>query len=328
MSKIYPYAGFWKRAIAFLIDGIILSIPMALFAFLVMGTQVMSIVKLASSNIEPSPDMLLPVFGKWMLGIVAVWAFNVILLWLYHAIMESGKHQATIGKMALGIKVVGVHGQRISFARATGRTFGKFISHMILYFGDYMAGFTQHRQALHDLMAATYVVDKNYQEGQELPALRFSTGGLIASILAALAPIVLYIGTIVLTMALAISDLKDDPDMQDLWKELSSTESISQDPELKNLFNDATRSLNLASAQAEIDRFVQSHTVLNEPVEKEGITYSQSLEGYKASFKDSNGNEYEVLQRPGEFWICCLKGPGGTCGNDDVYKPCKASHAD
>lgn len=329
MSKIYPYAGFWKRAFAFLIDGIVLSIPMGLFAFLVMGTQVISIVKLASSNIEPSPDMLLPIFGKWMLGMVAVWVFTVVLLWLYYAIMESGKHQATLGKMALGIKVVGAHGERISFARATGRTFGKFISHMILYFGDYMAGFTQRRQALHDLMAATYVVDKNYQEGQELPALRFSTGGLIASILVALAPVVLYIGTIVLTMALAISDLKDDADMQDLWNDFNAEETATQDPELAKLLNDSKRDVYLSSAQVEIDRLVRSHTVLNEPVEKEGVTYSQSLEGYKASFKDPNGNEYEMLQRPGDILICCLKGPGGKCSDSEyLYKPCDAPDED
>ncbi len=327
MNTIYPYAGFWKRAFAFLIDGIILSIPMALFGFLVIGSQVMSIVKLASSAMEPSPDMLLPVFGKWMLGIIAVWVFNVILLWLYHAIMESGKHQATFGKMALGIKVVGANGQRISFARATGRTFGKFISHMILYFGDYMAGFTKHRQALHDLMATTYVVDKNYQEGQELPSLRFSTGGLIASILVALAPVVLYIGSIVLAMTLAISDLKGDSDMQDLWKELSKT--TAQDPELATLLNDSKRDLYLSSAQVEINRLVRSHTILNAPLEKEGITYSQSLEGYKAGFKDPNGNEYEVLQRPGDTLICCLKGPGGKCSDSKyLYKPCDAPDED
>ena len=86
---------------------------------------------------------------------------------------------------------------------------------MILYFGDYMAGFTKHRQALHDLMATTYVVDKNYQKGQILPELTFSKGGLIASILAAVGPIVLYVVSILIAIiALAISDLKDNGDMK------------------------------------------------------------------------------------------------------------------
>ena len=214
MSKIYPYAGFWKRAFAFCIDGFILSVPLTLLSCLAIGTQVVSLIKMAALQQEPSPDMMLPVVGKWMAAMFLVWVASILLVWLYFALFESSKKQATPGKMALGIKVVGAQGERISFARATGRTFGKFISNMILYFGNYMAGFTQKRQALHDFMAATYVVDKNYTEGQELPALPFSTGGLIAGILVAIAPIALYIGMIVMMMALAIADMKDEPAMQ------------------------------------------------------------------------------------------------------------------
>ena len=83
---------------------------------------------------------------------------------------------------------------------------------MILYFGDYMAGFTEKRQALHDIIATTYVVDKTYQEGQDLPALPFSKGGCAAGIIVAVAPVVMYIGMIVLVMlagiAAGISDAK------------------------------------------------------------------------------------------------------------------------
>ena len=323
MHKIYPYAGFWKRALAFLIDGIVLAIPSTLISGLLMVPQIMSIVKLASAGTEPSPDMMLPIFGKWMLSMVCIWLVNILLLWLYSAWMESSKYQATLGKMVLGIKVVGMNGERISFARATGRTFAKFISHMILYFGDYMAGFTQKRQALHDIIATTYVVDKNYQEGQELPALPFSKGGCAAGVIAAVAPVVLYIGMIVLTMVLAMSDLKDDPDMKDLWKELKSTQTSVQDPELAKLLNDSQRDVYLSSAQVEISDLVEKHVILNKPMEKEGITYSQSLEGYKASFKDPNGDEYEVLLRPGDSLVCCLKGPNGKCGDSEyLYQPC------
>lgn len=323
MNKIYPYAGFWKRAIAFLIDGIVLAIPSTLISALLIVPQVMSVVRMASANVEPSPEIMLPFVSKWMLSMVFIWISNIVLLWLYSAWMESSKYQATLGKMALGIKVVGAHGERISFARATGRTFAKFISHMILYFGDYMAGFTEKRQALHDMIATTYVVTKDYQQGQELPALPFSKGGLIASILAALSPIVLYVGAVIITMALAVSEIKNDPDMQGLRNSFTREETPYKDPELGKLLNDSKRDLYLSTAQVEIDHLVDSHTILNEPVEKDGITYSQSLEGYKASFKDPNGNEYEVLQRPGDILICCLKGPNGKCSDTKyLYKPC------
>ena len=48
--------------------------------------------------------------------------------WLYYALMESSQKQATLGKMALGIKVTDQHGARISFGRATGRLLAKILS--------------------------------------------------------------------------------------------------------------------------------------------------------------------------------------------------------
>ena len=44
---------------------------------------------------------------------------------------------------------------------------------------------------------------------------------------------------------------------------------------------------------------------------------------------DPNGNEYEVLQRPSDILICCLKGPGGKCSDSKyLYKPCNAPDED
>ena len=312
MSKIYPYAGFWKRAFACLIDSIILSIPSILFTGLILGTQLMAFVKIATQNTQPAPEIALPLIGKWFAGMALVWLFNILLFWLYYACFESSKQQATPGKMALGIKVVGPQGQRISFARATGRTFAKFISHMILYFGDYMAGFTQKRQALHDMIATTYVVDKNYQPGNELPELPFSKGGCIAGILVAVAPILMYIGIIVLAIMLAISDAKNIPD----------TPHVSPDNSIQTLMQDNNRELQLITADLELTDLAEKHTTLQEPVVKKGIVYSQTLEGYRATLT-ANGETYELLLRPGQWRSCCAQGPNRSCGNDQLYKPCE-----
>jgi uncharacterized RDD family membrane protein YckC len=83
--------------------------------------------------------------------------FAALFGWLYKAAMESSKFQATLGKMALSLRVVDLQGNRISFVRATGRYFAKFIS-VIFFVGYIMAGFTQRKQALHDLIAKTYVL--------------------------------------------------------------------------------------------------------------------------------------------------------------------------
>jgi uncharacterized RDD family membrane protein YckC len=60
--------------------------------------------------------------------------------------------------MALGLKVIDLYGNRISFARATGRHFAKYISGVILGIGYIMAGFTERKQALHDMIAGTLVI--------------------------------------------------------------------------------------------------------------------------------------------------------------------------
>jgi len=84
--------------------------------------------------------------------------------WLYYALMESSGRQATLGKMALGIKVVDRQGGRISFARATGRYFAKILSGLILMIGYLMAGFTSRKQALHDMVAGCLVVNRSAPE--------------------------------------------------------------------------------------------------------------------------------------------------------------------
>lgn len=77
--------------------------------------------------------------------------------WIYEAGLESSSKQATLGKMALGLRVTDKYGRRITFARASGRYFSKLLSR-ILMIGYIMAGFTARKQALHDMIAGTLVV--------------------------------------------------------------------------------------------------------------------------------------------------------------------------
>jgi len=60
----------------------------------------------------------------------------------------------------MSIVVTGADGGRISFARATGRHFAKWISGLILFIGFIMAAFTEKRQGLHDMIAETLVVNR------------------------------------------------------------------------------------------------------------------------------------------------------------------------
>jgi len=82
-----------------------------------------------------------------------------LLNWLYHTALESSSRKATLGKMAMGIVVTDMEGGRISFGRANGRFWSKILSGLFFSIGYIIAGFTERKQALHDLIAATLVVN-------------------------------------------------------------------------------------------------------------------------------------------------------------------------
>lgn len=73
---------------------------------------------------------------------------------------ESSRFQATPGKMILKIMVVDKHENRISFFRAMGRQFGKVLSGLVLYLGFVIAAFTPKKQSLHDYIAGCLVMNK------------------------------------------------------------------------------------------------------------------------------------------------------------------------
>jgi uncharacterized RDD family membrane protein YckC len=135
------YAGFWLRVVASFIDGLVLSIP----NWIVLGS-------LGFTQMT-DPSLIMASIGPIVAGLF-------VIQWLYCALMESSSKQATLGKMALGLKVTDLNGERISFGKATGRFFGKFLSYMILYIGVIMVAFTQKKQGLHDMLANTLVVKK------------------------------------------------------------------------------------------------------------------------------------------------------------------------
>jgi uncharacterized RDD family membrane protein YckC len=82
-----------------------------------------------------------------------------VIQWLYFALMESTRG-ATLGKMALGVIVTDMDGNRPSFGRASGRYFAKIISGLTLGLGYVIAGFSQQKQALHDMISGCLVINK------------------------------------------------------------------------------------------------------------------------------------------------------------------------
>jgi len=138
------YAGFWLRAVAFMIDQFVVSA-----AVLIMGFTASALIAIVA-------------FEEAMLdaGVGLVQIMVLIGQWLYFALMESSTKQGTLGKMAVGIIVTDMAGGRINFARATGRYFAKILSALTFYIGFIIAGFNTRKRALHDMLAGTLVVTR------------------------------------------------------------------------------------------------------------------------------------------------------------------------
>ena len=97
--------------------------------------------------------------GAWIEALAYI--FCIFFSWLYFACQESSSKQATIGKRTFGLVVTDPEYRRISFGRATIRWIAKILSALILYIGFIMIGFTRRKQGLYDMVAGTYVCDKN-----------------------------------------------------------------------------------------------------------------------------------------------------------------------
>jgi uncharacterized RDD family membrane protein YckC len=71
-----------------------------------------------------------------------------------------GRWGATLGKMALGVKIVRADGGRVGYGRAFGRGWAWVLSEIILFIGFIIAGFDSKKRALHDYICDTRVIWK------------------------------------------------------------------------------------------------------------------------------------------------------------------------
>ncbi|MFT4659811.1 MAG: putative RDD family membrane protein YckC [Patiriisocius sp.] len=126
IKQTTEYAGFFRRFVAFMIDQLIILIPLFLF-------------------------------GLDMDDYVESLGFLVIM-WLYYALMESSERRGTIGKMVMSIVVTDMDGYQLNFTKASIRFFGKILSSLFLFLGYIIAVFHPRRQALHDIISNSLVL--------------------------------------------------------------------------------------------------------------------------------------------------------------------------
>jgi uncharacterized RDD family membrane protein YckC len=140
------YAGFWLRAFAYFFDTLLISVSFGLIA----SFDPSAFIKFPEAN-APSLTALPQLTPL-------AFVLTISVTWLYYTLFEASSWQATPGKRILRIYVADTNGQRLTFARAGARNLAKFISSLTFLVGYLLAGFTEKKQALHDLLAGCLVL--------------------------------------------------------------------------------------------------------------------------------------------------------------------------
>jgi uncharacterized RDD family membrane protein YckC len=168
-AALEDYAGFWKRFAAYIIDVIVLYIPNLLIMKAFGEDAAQATLQQAMLAAGPNPDTLLAAYGHYYEAMHVAIGLTSLLAWLYFALCESSAWQATVGKLAMGIRVTDLQGRRISFPRALGRYAAKILSAMILLLGFLMVAWTRRKQGLHDMLANTLVLNGRASAFHEQP---------------------------------------------------------------------------------------------------------------------------------------------------------------
>ncbi|WP_052723866.1 RDD family protein [Paenibacillus wulumuqiensis] len=152
------HAGFWKRFLAICIDFFIL--------ILALGSIVGITILIGNLNgyFDSNQTYESATTGEQVFGALLPFVFILLRLvcpWLYFSLFEKSKYHATPGKMVLGLVAVDQYYRPLSFGRASGRYWAKWLNEFTLYIGYMMAGWTTYKQGMHDMIASTYVVDKH-----------------------------------------------------------------------------------------------------------------------------------------------------------------------
>ncbi len=150
----YKYAGFWRRLVAFSIDGTIIFLIFVIFfiiASLAFFSGALSVNRQIFFMDITDPGSIPPVM-------IYLWLFYIFLNIIYFTYFH-GTTGRTPGKMIMNLQVISDDGHPISFGTAFLRSVGYFVSN-ILYLGFIWVAFDKRKQSWHDKIAGTVVIIK------------------------------------------------------------------------------------------------------------------------------------------------------------------------
>ena len=146
-----------KRAIAFIIDILLIGVVNGILFFVAMS---MGIGGAASTMNSAATTDESYASGLAMGAIMAsgmVQILSIVIWFGYHIFMETSAKQATIGKSIMGLKVGNLDGSKMEMGTAVIRNLVKYISLIPCGLGILVGFFTQNKQGLQDMAAKTNV---------------------------------------------------------------------------------------------------------------------------------------------------------------------------
>ncbi|QEE26195.1 RDD family protein [Rhodanobacter glycinis] len=174
-AALEDYAGFWKRFGAWVIDYLILMVPITIIA-VSMGATAAFEHFMAQMHSGTAPAVAAAEYGKTVRPATII---AMIIGFIYYVAFECSKLQATPGKLAVGMRVTDLNGQRLGVGRSVARNVIRLVNVItaLLPFICYIVtAWTERKQGLHDMMAKTLVLNGRASEFHDAP-VQPSTGG-------------------------------------------------------------------------------------------------------------------------------------------------------
>ena len=132
-----PRAGFGRRLVAFIVDGVVVTV-----AFFVLFAIAAAI--------------------NETLGLVVLFVL-IVGIFAYYIVLEGGPTGQTVGKRALGIRVIDMNtGGPIGYGRGGIRLIARYLSQLPCYLGYLWMLWDREKQTWHDKLSSSVVVPVQY----------------------------------------------------------------------------------------------------------------------------------------------------------------------
>ena len=150
---IYKFGGFWRRSVAYMIDGFIIAIVL----FVLM--MVAGIAYLAGAMTGDGRAIMAKIADPEQIASYTlwIWLFSLFINIAYFTYFH-GSTGRTPGKILLGLQVVTVEGGPLNLGIAFLRSVGYLVSSLVFCLGYFWIGFDKKKQGWHDKIAGTVVI--------------------------------------------------------------------------------------------------------------------------------------------------------------------------